>query len=269
VERFEPVDLVITDGIENYRTDFARHKGENKQLMRWCQRTITHVIEQQMELAAIATTTCVVAHCSHLHPITRIAGVRCHLITKREVEKLQKYSSFWMREVLERFEIDPKAVYPGALVPTETGETLATLTPDGTLTFMSAEVAAAQNDVIQYCEGHPTPFSFPTHLMKDGMRLANFSDKKRLASAFNAKAVLFQPNGVDGAFEEFKRFKTLNQAKKFLGIEKVKGDKKTLFRDVSGLYFSPGLWVTGREFWDRVAEVVGDRLRHRLAAHVM
>jgi hypothetical protein len=280
----EPVQAIIVDGIHSYRTRIKLPPGENRQLARWCHRAIAESVKQQAEVAGIAVGEGYALSTSSFLSRTRAPGVRCHALTKFELEGLKKSKEARGRLVDETAwtEQDVDALTSGALVPMDGGETLVSLAAEGaageepTTAYADAEINAAQNIGTWYAEGFANPVSLPcVEVAKGREQLAVdllASGRTRLHGAFYTRAsradalLLRRVEGTEDVYRMEKTFsqkpreKAMDALGAYCDVVAVTDVWHTLYRDLSGMFWPKDVWVIGATFWDEVERRVYERL---------
>jgi hypothetical protein len=266
-QKYAPVDLIILDGLKNYRPDRLRPRGENRQLRNWSQREICSRVQQQAEVAGILTTECSTAYSSKFSYKTRAPGVRCHALNKQDLAAIMDFeTSSRMRDTLLENGYTLENLRPGdVVIPPKgmAGELFVTLTPDDRFISLNADQNASRNNAIQYLEGYAAFPSMSGTLLKDG-RFVLECDGARMKSAFQAVAVIFRSIGEDMWVEDC-RFHRSDLLLKHLDDTCIRGERGTLLRDLSGTFFDPEVWVASPRFWGQVEKVINKRLREQVS----
>jgi len=192
---------------------------------------------------------------------------------------------------------------PGTILPTGDGEIFATLTDEGTLRLRHADINAAQNLGTWFISGRDTPVRLTVFERTVGERTVMVATdlSKTLQGPIGGTAVILEPEAEDSKICRLTPYKTTTQLKKALSklagerIEtdpsiksgeegssaaSLEGDdpdsvileeaisaattgRRTVFRDPSGVFFSPAVWVDSGRFWGEVNSKIGRALAAR------
>lgn len=280
-QQLPQADLIVMEDLSRYNFRSDRAPFENSQLMRWCHRGIREAVEMQARVEGIMVADVGAGYSSRFDPLTGAPGVRCHPMSKSDVDGMAHDPKHWLRRhvsgKLARLGFDADRLRPGDLVPKEGGEVLVTVRGEK-VSAVNADHRAAQNLARRYLEGYATAFRVYGSVVTVAGRRCLYLDMEtsgaRLQGALGGKHALFV-EGSDGAWAPT-IYTTARAAKMaMLGAEVVvdvgadeeedaddspsSGGKLGLFRDPSGQLFG-GHWVEARRFWPAVEADVAKRL---------
>jgi C2c1 CRISPR-Cas endonuclease, RuvC-like domain len=257
MQKYDPVDVIVVDGLHLYKTNAHLPRGENGQLMRWCHRAISESVQFQAQVATIAVTESATFYSSRFHAVTRAPGTPCRPLTAYDIKSLeQRGDKHWAWKRLKAMGAKPKEIKrlrEGDLVPDTAGRLFVTLGPSGPVRLDTA-VNAVGNNGQWYLEGKGAGCTIAPFKVRDGL-LALPCDGARVKSMFKCRAVTLE-RVRDGSFALTKH-RTLKSAQKVLGVPvPTAGKTVRVFTDPTGRFFRKGRWVEREPFWDRVKQEI-------------
>jgi len=286
----EPVDIIVLDGLKNYRTWKGYKPQENARLMKWCHRAVSEAAEFQAVEASIAQTDTRITYSSEFHARTRAPGMRCFPVTARALAGLRsRGKESWLWKVLTRdmkmSEEEVELLQEGDLVPSAWGATFMTLTKDGSVK-LDADVNAAQNAALWYLEGHDKPMRVSGYLEKLSGDILVDTSGKRLKSAFSASGVAFAPTKKKNHYVQVNTWRSVavmarsynlapeevvrssnEEEEEEQNAYRLSGTRKRLFIDRSGTFFPESEWIEAKHFWaevhKRIMAAMADEIRSR------
>jgi len=293
---YDPVDVIILEDLSRYRFRTDRPRFENSQLMRWAHRAVTAQVKQQADLYGLQVIEAPAEFSSRFDARTRAPGVRCEPVSLRLLKRLQEGRARGLERRLGQLGIDVENLRLADLAPTGYGELLASVTPEGTLRVVHADINAAQNLAARAIEGYAKPSRIFAVRHPQTELLYRSDLKKRLRGALGGGAVNFTDSS-EGRGERFtmKVFKDARELVREIGagsgeLERVRIDIDdgpggeslddaelelraanleerlasdayvVLFRDQSGRDAS-GEWMPHRAFWAAAEEEIVTALR--------
>jgi hypothetical protein len=229
--------------------------------------------------------------------MSRAPGIRCRAASADDVAQLKNEPEGWLaRRLNDLGKVDVSKIEPGDLLPIGGGELLvapAQTEKGKTLSVRHADINAAQNLSRRFLEAYDPPLRIVAFRVPgDEEVFVNANLGKRVAAALAAKvAILHLRPGANILFE-LESYPTKREAAKKLNVKtralnalseqddkaaegddldleveaardleaSLSKDRKTFFRDPSGVIFS-GRWVESMLFWSQVKTQVLKRLR--------
>jgi len=243
LQKYEPVDLLINDGLRKYRTSKKNSPKSNHMLMTWCHREITRYLKQYPlktgRLPAQEFHT--VSYSSKFHARTGAPGFRASVVTKRHLHYLQQYQEIsaqkadeesW-EKLSDKIQYDyqgflnawkwlPNALtamgmpedtwdqlQPGDLVKTDGGKVFVTLV-DGKVHQLNANINAAQNMTFAHLNGYNQPYAIYVAKTNSEEVILDAS-KSLLKGAFEKAIVIFDPVWEKTYKKQPKAYNTLTE----------------------------------------------------------
>lgn len=290
----KPVDIIVLNDLSQYRARAELTRKENRRLLQWNHRSIALEVALQAEIESIAVAESHLGVFSRFDAKTGTPGVLCHAVTKFDVEALKDGTeNYWLRKALGHKGLGLSqqtlsSLKPGDVLPIGQGDILISLF-NGSLRKCHSRINGAMNLAVLFTTGYAEPVCVVAYEQRqvDGAPriLANGSIGKMLQGPLGGAAVLFEQVDDEEDFFHLSAFKTPNAMGRvlkkrnigsgFLSLPAPDDDdnevteddletegltrigKKVLFRDCSGQFFPPNVWVDGGRFWrDVQAEVL-------------
>lgn len=283
-----PVDLILFEDLSEYTTSRSRAPSDNAKLMAWTHREVVKNATMQAEVEGIVVSEVGQAFTSRFDALTGAPGVRCHAVTREDVDGMARLGDkHWLVRLLSgrlaNLGFDPASVKPGDIVPTDAGKLLVTLSNQNAtgLRIVDADVSASRSLAKRYVEGYATPYrANGVQVVTDAGRFvvcAFGENAQRLQGTFGARFVVFTAR-LSGGVEvwDAQPVQTMRAVQKLIGVSvpldmtdeeadrvAVSGSARvTLFRDPSGNLFG-GRWVDSLTFWSRTRILIAERLKTR------
>ncbi len=286
IAAYPACQVILFEDLSRYRFQLDRPRRENSKLMKWSHRSIPKMVWMQGEPFGLQVGDVFAAFSSRFHAKTGAPGIRCHAVTK---EDLQDHS-YKQRIVVDGFLTEEQVHWlePGDLVPDKGGELFVTLSApyqkddENKLSVIQADVNAAQNLQKRFWLRNSELFRVPCQLVSNGDRegyipttnsravkaqlgKGMFVKNEDVANAQvykweNATKLRLKTTSTDAdAIDELEDFEQAME-----GAAELKGGHKTLFRDPSGYFFPKDSWRPQKEFWAAVQAVLTRCLRNRI-----
>ena len=264
VQKYEPVDIIVIDGLHLYKTNSHLPRDENGQMMRWCHRAISQSVEHQAELAGIAVTESATYYSSRFHAPSGAPGAPCRRLTEADVQALEtsgKEHRLWKLVAgLGGTPEEIRALQPGAFVPDVAGPVFISVGPNGPIQ-LNTTINAVGNNGQWYLAGTGSPpYSLAPFKIRDGV-MALVCEQPRVRSLLQCRVVTFK-QARDGTWM-LRRHRTIKAAEKALGCPLTvpqTGQTVRVFTDPTGQFFLKGRWVERARFWDHVRGVILEQL---------
>lgn len=206
----EPCDVIVMRELSRYRTRMDRSRIENSTLMRWCHREMRVAVEQQAEEVGIPVVDTTVMYATTIDATTGQPGVRCHPMTKYEIQRIEMSREYWLaREVTRQKITKPDRLRAGDWVPIDGGEILYV---EGRR--RNVVINAAQNLAQHYLAGHRNPTMLSAVSLGD--QWINAQLGQRLQGALGGCAVLLEPRDHD--HYKARVFATASKLAQHLGV---------------------------------------------------
>lgn len=253
VRKYDPVAVLLIDGIHQYRARLELPPGENKTLVRWRHRMIAEYVKYQAEVHGIAVMEGVAAHTSTFHSVSRSPGMRCHALSAIEARAVRSKLGLW--GLIGWPDEMAGLLRAGHLVPLPGGETFVTRSNGGHLK-VNAEVNAANTIGRWHLEGYSEPVRVEANEAmykgeKSGLLVTVLEEKARSRGGFGYDAVVLKPVPFEEGVYEVVDQGTVKRVLKKARVE-LSSAKRTLYRDPSGVFWPDDRWVLQGKYWDVV-----------------
>lgn len=284
----EPVDLILFEDLSEYTTSRTRAPSDNAKLMAWTHREVVKNATMQAEAEGVVVSEVGQAFTSRFDALTGAPGVRCHAITRSDVDEMARLGDkHWLVRLLSgrlsNLGFDATSVKPGDIVPTDAGKLLVTLSGQNAtgLRIVDADVSASRSLAKRYVEGYATPYrANGVQVVTEVGRfmVCAFGERaQRLQGAFGARFVVFaERRSGDVVTWDAMPVQTARAVQKMIGVNVsldtsdeeadpvavTSSSRVTLFCDPSGNLFG-GKWVDSLTFWSRTRILIADRLKVR------
>jgi len=283
--RHGPCRLILFEDLTRYRFRSDRSKWENSQLMRWSHRGLVHLVEMQAEIYGIHAGddyTVGAGFSSRFHGVTGAPGVRCRVLTENDLQQE------WCQRRLKKLRIE-KEVTAGSLVPWPGGEVFVSLSKNGDLVKIDADINAAHQLQRRWWKRYRDAYRVVgTSRAKNPNEYISQTTSARVRGAllqtYGKRHIIFHPapgqEGYDPIPLDDKAWEAETGARKPAEAEtksldedvieaeaeqdealERSGDRQTFFRDPTGYVIRPDQWYTQKAFWVRVQSRILKKLR--------
>jgi hypothetical protein len=235
---YTPVDIIVLGDLTRYRITEDQDLEENVRLAQWSHRSIAQEIERRAKAEGFAIGKAPVAFSSIFSAGTRTPGIACYEIKSDEEVNAIQTQGHWLRPFVKEAKLDLLQLKRRDLIPVPGGPYL--VTSDGSR--IHVDVNAAQNHGMNYLTGSANPVRAVAY-ETDG-HLLNLELGKILQGHFKSDAVEFFKKDGNGTYTAM--------ATKKIDVKINEKNKMVLFRDPSGTFFDPSVWVQAAVFWKAV-----------------
>lgn len=315
---YEPCDAIIFEDLSRFQFKSDRPRVENSMLMKWAHRSIPKETQMQGELYGIGIATVRAEFTSRFHARTMAPGIRGRFFKPEELkesynsllslrknyskeEDISRHADFQLRPLLKFFRsselegVLKAALEQGrdVLLPCDGGEYFITLNAEHNLTYLNADINAAQSIARRWLTRYAEPVRLTVaYLDKRDEFIVNLGQKtkgnrvqralgygilKLTSEKEKIKEKIFeakwQPMEKQDWFKEYSSyFRDTDDGPEIAEvdreeysasaeeIESIEG-KYSVFRDISGFVMDKDKWYSSKKFWHTVKDKIAKKLQ--------